>query len=141
MRPTRITTPSSTSGNSASCWALLKRWISSIIKQRRPAAGGHFVAGFFQHLADILHAAGDRAELAKAAVGFLGQQPGERRLAGAGRAVKNHRPQPLRPQHPPQQLPLAQEVLLADKLGERPRPHPRGKRLHLLEVLRFARCK
>ena len=139
VMPTRITTPSSTSGNSASCWALLKRWISSIIEQRRPAAGGHLVAGLVQNLADVLHAAGDGAELAEAAVGFLGQQAGERRLAGARRAVEDHRAQPLGLQHPPQQLAFAEEVLLADELGERRRPHPRGQRLHLLRgsPLRF----
>ncbi len=29
VAPIRVTSPSSTAGNSASCWALLKRWISS----------------------------------------------------------------------------------------------------------------
>ncbi len=29
VAPTRITSPSSTPGRSTSCWALLKRWISS----------------------------------------------------------------------------------------------------------------
>ena len=29
VAPIRVTVPSSTAGNSASCWALLKRWISS----------------------------------------------------------------------------------------------------------------
>ena len=90
-----------------------------------------------QNLADVLHAAGDRAELAEAAVGFVGQQPGERRLAGARRTVEDHRAQPARLQHPPQQLAFAQKMLLADKLGERRRPHPRGERLHLLRNLRL----
>ena len=39
VAPTRITTPSSTSGSSTSCWALLKRWISSTNSSVRwPAA-------------------------------------------------------------------------------------------------------
>ena len=88
-------------------------------QQRRPAAGGDFVAGLFEHFADVLHAAGDRAELAEAAVGFLGQQAGERRLAGARRAVEDHRAKPPRLQHPPQQFAFAEEMLLADELGER----------------------
>ena len=29
VAPIRVTSPSSTAGSSASCWALLKRWISS----------------------------------------------------------------------------------------------------------------
>ncbi len=103
-------------------------------QQRRPPAGGDFVAGLFEHFADVFHAAGDRAELPKAAVRLLGQQPRERRLAGARRAVEDHRPEPLGPQHSPQQLAFAEEVLLADKFRQRSRPHPRRERLHLLEV-------
>ena len=39
VAPTRITTPSSTPGSSTSCWALLKRWISSTNSSVRwPAA-------------------------------------------------------------------------------------------------------
>jgi hypothetical protein len=32
-------------------------------------------------------------------------------------------------------------MLLADKLGKRCRPHPRGERLHLFEVGGFSLCK
>ena len=40
VAPTSVTRPSSTAGSSASCWALLKRWISSRKKIVAPAARG-----------------------------------------------------------------------------------------------------
>ncbi len=39
VAPISVIRPSSTAGSSASCWALLKRWISSRKKHGRPAAG------------------------------------------------------------------------------------------------------
>ena len=40
VAPTRVTSPSSTAGSSTSCWALLKRWISS----RNRIVGSRLVA-------------------------------------------------------------------------------------------------
>ena len=59
--------PSSTSGSSASCWALLKRWISSMNSSVRVPSAGELVAGFVEHFAHLLHAAGHGVELAEAA--------------------------------------------------------------------------
>ena len=68
----------------------------------------------------------------------LSQQEGERRLAGAGRAVEDHRAQAIGRQQSPQQLAFAQKLLLADELVERGGPHPRRQRLRAAPVRRFA---
>ena len=60
---TRMTQPFSTPGSSASCCALVKRWISSRNKHGRDAvevAGGHRL---LHDLAHVLDAGGDRREL------------------------------------------------------------------------------
>ena len=52
VAPISITRPSSTAGSSASCWALLKRWISSRKKiVRRPPRAA--LAGARDHLAHL----------------------------------------------------------------------------------------
>ena len=135
VAPTRITTPSSTPGKSTSCWALLKRWISSMKSSVFWPAGREAVVGGGEHLAQLLHAAGHGAELLEMAAALLGQQPCQGGLAGAGRAVEDHRAQPVGRQQPPQQLPLAEKMLLADELGQRCRPHPRRQRLRPRRLL------
>jgi len=40
---------------------------------------------------------------------------GQGSLAGAGRAIKHQRVQPIRLKHPPKELAFAQEVFLADE--------------------------
>ena len=77
------------------------------------AVGREPVVGLGEHLAQILHAAGHRAELPETAAALAGQQPGQGRLARAGRAVEDHRAEPVGLQQPPQQLPFAEEMLLA----------------------------
>ena len=53
------------------------------------------------------------------AAAFTGQEPGERGLSRAGRAVKDYRSQAVGRQQPPEQFSLAEKVPLADKLVER----------------------
>ena len=96
--------------------------------------GREAVVGFAQHLAQFLHAAGHGAELLEMAAALLGQQPGQGGLAGARRAVEDHRAQAVGLQQPAEQLPLAEKMLLADELGQRHGPHPRGQRLRPLPV-------
>ena len=72
-----------------------------------------------EHFAQVLHAAGHRRELPELPLALRGQQPGQRRLAGARRAIEDHRAEPIGRQQPAQQLPFAQKVLLADELVER----------------------
>ena len=58
VAPTRITTPSSTSGSNTSCCALLKRWISSMNSSVRWPRGRKPVVGRRQDLPQFLHAGG-----------------------------------------------------------------------------------
>ena len=52
----------------------------------------------------------------------------QRRLPRPRRPVKNHARQPIRLNHPPQQLPRPQNMPLPRKLLQRARPHPRRQR-------------
>ena len=95
VAPTRITTPSSTSGSSTSCCALLKRWISSMNSSvgRPPAATSSRASSSTSRrsFTPLVTALSCRKRLSVSCA----EQPGQRRLAGARRAVKDHRPQPL----------------------------------------------
>ena len=113
-----------------------------IDEQQRPlAAGRQAVVGLGEDLAKLLDPAGHGADLLEMAAALAGQQPGERRLAGARRTVEDHRAEPIGRQQPPQQLALAEKVLLADELVELRRPHPRGQRLGGTAVLFFGSGK
>ena len=98
-------------------------------QQRLLSAGRKAVVGLGQDFAQLLHAAGDRADLLEMAAALLGQQPGQGGLARARRTVEDHRTEAVGRQQPAEQLPFAQEMLLPDELGERGGPHPRGQRL------------
>ena len=110
-------------------------------QQRLLPARREPVAGLVQHLAQFLDAAGHGAQLLESAARGRGQEHGQRGLAGAGRAVKNHRPQPIGGQQPAQQFPFAQKMLLADEFVERSRPHPRCQRLRPPPIRRFRRLE
>ena len=56
VAPISTTRPSSTAGSSVSCWALLKRWISSRKKIVRLAARVAPVLGALEHVAHLLRA-------------------------------------------------------------------------------------
>ena len=108
--------------------ALLKRWISSTNSSvccpsadSRSRAAVSTSRTSFTPLVTALSW--------RTAARCAGQQPGQRRLAGAGRAVEDHRAQPIGRQQPAQQLPFAQKVPLPDELLQRARPHPRRERL------------
>ena len=62
---------------------------------------------------------------------MLGDDLGQRRLAGTGGAIEDDRAKPVGMQHPPQEFPLAQEMLLTDEFGQGPGPHPGGEGLRL----------
>ena len=132
-----MTIPSSTSGKQRVLLGLVEA-VNLVDEQQRPlAAAGQVVAGLVEHFAQLLHAAGHRRKLAELALARGRQQPGQRRLARARRAVEDHRAQPIGRQQSPQQLSLAQKMLLADELVERRRPHPRRQRLGLAEIVGF----
>src|SRR6187455_2907367 len=68
-------------------------------------------------------------------LGVRGDQRGERGLAGAGRAVKDHARQAVGFEHSAEQFALAEEMLLADELIEGAWSHADGERCDALEVL------
>ena len=88
VAPIRVIVPRSTWGRKASCCALLNRWISS---QKRivPRPSRRRVLRLADDLPDPRHALGDRAEAHELAARVLGYQPGQRGLAGAGRAPED----------------------------------------------------
>jgi hypothetical protein len=118
VAPISVTSPSSTAGRSASCWALLKRWISSRKK----------FGGASDHLAHLGAARLHGRELLEGRVGVLGGEPRERRLPRPGRPVEHHRMRPPGLERLPQRRPLAEQVLLADELVQRLRSHAGGER-------------
>ena len=73
----------------------------------------------------------DRRQRLELGADGLGEQARERRLAGPGRAPQEDRREVPAVDGAPQRPALADEVLLADELVERPRPHPRRERLAL----------
>ena len=84
MAPTSVTTPSSTSGSSTSCWALLKRWISSMNSSVRCPPAASSLRASSSTSRKLLDAAGHGAELPEATARLGGQQPRKRRLAVPG---------------------------------------------------------
>ena len=107
----------------------------SLARRREP------VVGLYEQLAQLLDPGGHGADLLEVAAALAGQQPGERCLAGARRPVEDHGAEPIGRQEPPQELALAQKVLLADELVERRRPHPRGQGLGGTAVFFFGSGK
>src|SRR5207245_5697045 len=108
--------------------------------QNRSAAGLPKVrASFFQDFANVRNTGGDRVDLAKAAMGMLGNDVSQGSFAGAGRTIENQRVEPVGLQHTTQQLGRADEMLLADEFLQRPRPHSRRQRLGFSQI-RFMEC-
>src|SRR2546429_831302 len=80
-----------------------------------------------RQLDDLAHAGhplGDRGKRLEVTIGVARDQAGEGRLARAGRAPEDARPHVAAPDQLAQRLPGAEQVLLAEKLLERLRPHP-----------------
>ena len=136
VAPIRITSPSSTAGSSASCWALLKRWISS----RKNTVPMPFAflrcRGALDHRRTSARPACTALASSKAAPVCGRGDPRERRLAAAGRPVEDHRVKRAALDRGAQRRLAAEQVLLAGELVERPRTHPRRERLALDDARR-----
>ena len=136
VAPTSTTRPSSTAGSSTSCWALLKRWTSSMNRivpwpcspRRRRASS--------MAAADLLHPRRGRRQRHEGLGGGAGQQAGERGLPGAGRPPQDDRAQPVRLDEGPQRRAGRDQVLLARRPrrassaagGRRAAPPPPARR-------------
>src|SRR5205823_271080 len=73
-------------------------------------------------------------ELLEPSAGRVGDDPRERRLAAARRAVEDHRADAVRPDRQPERRALAEYLLLPDKLVQRRRPQAHGKWCHVREA-------
>ena len=121
-----VIVPSSTCGRSASCWLLLKRWISSMNRTVEPPPwpihcarrGDHARARRPRRSSPPRACAkGESTDSASSRASVVLPEPG-----GPHRTIEARWP-PL--DHAPQRATLADEVLLADELIERARAHPR----------------
>ena len=108
VAPISVTSPSSTAGSSASCWALLKRWISRGRRPWRPPC-----AAFTRPLEHgaYLRAAGlNGALLLECRAGGARHDPRERRLTGSRRSVQDHRVRVTGLDRPAKRRVLAQQI-------------------------------
>ena len=116
VAPTSMMVPSSITGRKQSCWARLKRWISST-NSSVPCPVSRRRARRLEHLLQVGDAGEDRRDLLEMQVGRLRQQPRHRGLAGAGRAPEDQRAERARRQHARQRAVRAR----ADDPGRPPR--------------------
>ena len=133
VAPISVISPSSTAGSSASCWALLKRWISSRKRIVRRPVEPEPLAGPRQHLAHVPDGGRHGRQLLELRAGRVGDDPRERRLARAGRAVEHERRHAVGLDREPQRPARPDHVLLADELVERLRPQPPRERRDLVQ--------
>ena len=131
VAPMSVTVPSSTWGSSASCWALLKRWISSRKRIVRVPWRFEPVLGLGDRGADLGDAGHDRRHAVEVGADLGREQAGEAGLAGPGRSPQQQRREVPARDAAPERPALADEVLLADELVEVARAHPGGQRLPL----------
>ena len=109
-------------GSSASCWALLKRWISSRNRTVGGPPAGAAQARALDHVADLGAAGLHGAELLERPAARGAEHPRERRLARPGRPGQDHRMGPALLDRAAQRRSRRQQLLLADELVESKRP-------------------
>src|SRR5439155_5975307 len=97
-------------------------------KKRGHAAGLLLQAGALDHLADFLHARGDRAERDEMAPACPRDEARERGLARARRTPGNHRRKLSSLDRALEKASGPQELLLPEEFLEAPRTHPLGER-------------
>ena len=128
VAPTSTRSPSSTNGSSTSCCAREKRCTSSrkriVPWPRSPSRARARSATSRTSLTPALTA----LSVSNAFSLTPGDEPGDGRLAGAGRTPDDDRREPVRLDEHPQRLRRPEQVLLPDDLVERPRPQPRRER-------------
>ncbi len=147
VAPIRVTVPRSTCGRNASCWALLKRWISSTNRiVRWPRSARRSSASPTRPRTSLMPVStAENGE--KCALACAGHEGGERGLSRARRPPEDHRVEVPRLDGGAKKPPGSEEMRLADVLVEALRPHPlgEGRRLaptlarRLLEQLHAAR--
>ena len=98
-------------------------------QDRLLAVEGEPLASLGDQGAHLGHAAHDRGDGHQPAPDGVGEHAGEARLAAAGRAPEEERAEVAALQGPAQRAALADQVLVADDLVERPRAHSGRQRL------------
>ncbi len=88
----------------------------------------HMLARFGEHLLEIRDAREDGRDGDEAHADGVGEQPGDRRLAGSGRPPQHHRGELARRHHPPDRAFRPGEMVLPHHLVERARPQTVGER-------------
>ncbi len=126
VAPTSVTVPSSITGRKESCCARLKRWISST-KSSVPLPGLAAAARRLEHLLEVGDAGKDRRDLLELKVGLARQQPRDGGLAGAGRPPEDERAERAGAEHAGKRAVGAEQVVLADDVGQLLRPQPVGQ--------------
>ena len=96
------------------------------------------LAGVVEYLADLANADGRRIGSLEMAVCGLGDEFRQGCLACSRRAIKNDAGEPIRLEHPAEELSRSQEMLLSRKFLERPRAHPHRQRFRRIAVGFFA---
>ena len=114
------TVPSSTAGSSASCWALLKRWISSR-KKTVPRPARRRSPGARHDLADLGAARQHRRQLLEGVVAGARDEARERRLARPRRPEQDHRVR-RHPARSPSAAPCPRRAGAADRRPRRATP-------------------
>ena len=128
VAPISVTRPDSTTGRSASCWALLKRWISSMKSTVRWPLRAEALARAHDHGLHVGLARRDGRELLEDRLRAGGDDARERRLAGAGRAEEERGRDAVLLDRAAQRRALADELRLAGELVERARAQAVGER-------------
>ena len=119
VAPMNVNRPDSTYGRNASCWLLLKRWISStnrIVRRARGVArrAARSIASRMSFTpASTADSAMNSASKASR------HQPRQRGLADTGRSPQDHRMRLAGLESQPQRLARAEQVRLADDVVER----------------------
>ena len=98
-------------------------------EQHGALAGGAQLARVAHHAPQIGDAGADRRDRREMRAGLLRDDARERRLAGSGRSPQDHRRNLIGLDRAAQRAARADDLLLADELFERARPHARRERL------------
>jgi hypothetical protein len=99
-----------------------------VYEQQRALSGARGQIGLGEGLLEVGDAREHRADCNKPHSHCVGEQPGDRGLAGPGRSPQDHRGQFARCDHPPDRSGSPGQMVLPDYFGECSRPQPVGQR-------------
>ena len=102
--------------------------VDFVHEQQCALAGPRMLLRLGEHLLEIGHTREHRRDRHETQPDRIGEQPRDRRLAGAGRAPQDDRRQFAGRDHSPDRALGSGDVILPDNLGQRSRAQPIGKR-------------